>query len=218
MIIVGRRSSLLLLVGDIAAFAVSLYLALWLRYRAVPGLEMLAPYLVPFALLFVLWALVFYGAGLYGKRIALFPSRMPDTLLVTQTINVILAAIFFFLIPVFGIAPKTILVLYLVLSLVLLYLWRLVLYPRISVPRERERVALVGAGPESDALLAEVNGNPRYGIELIPYPSITSSIQAPHQTVPFEDIYEEVFDRIPLSELERAWFSKHVSLHDSLIY
>ena len=218
MIIVGRRSSLLLLVGDIAAFAASLYLALWLRYRVVPGLEMLAPYLVPFALLFMLWALVFYGAGLYGKRIALFPSRMPDTLLVTQTINVILAAIFFFLIPVFGIAPKTILVLYLVLSLVLLYLWRLALYPRISVPRERERVALVGAGPESDALLAEVNGNPRYGIELIPHPSITSSIQASHQTVPFEDIYEEVFDRIPLSELERAWFSKHVSLHDAVVY
>src|SRR3990167_8914514 len=152
MIIVGRRSSLLLLVGDVAAFAVALYVTLALRYLTLPSLAMLAPYLAPFALLFALWLLVFYSAGLYGKQLALFPSRVPNTLLGAQIVNVILAAIFFF-IPTFGIAPKTILLLYLLVSLALVYLWRLVLYPRISVPRIREQLALAATGAEADELV-----------------------------------------------------------------
>ena len=146
MIIVGRRSSLLLLVGDVAAFASALYVTLALRYFALPGPTALSPYLAPFALLFALWLLVFFSAGLYGKQLALFPSRVPNTLLGAQIVNVVFAALFFFLIPAFGIAPKTILLLYLLVSLALVYLWRLVLYPRISVPRIREQLALAATG------------------------------------------------------------------------
>ena len=141
MVIVGRRSSLLLLVGDVAALAVALYVTLALRYLTLPGPTALAPYLAPFTFLFALWLLVFYSAGLYGKQLALFPSRVPNTLIGAQITNVVFATIFFFLIPVFGIAPKTILVLYLAVSLALIFLWRLALYPRLPVPRTRERGA-----------------------------------------------------------------------------
>jgi lipopolysaccharide/colanic/teichoic acid biosynthesis glycosyltransferase len=218
MIIVGRRSSLLLLVGDIAAFAVALYATLALRYFTLPAPAALAPYLAPFAVLFALWISVFWGAGLYGKRLALFPSRMPDVLLWTQATNVVIAALFFFLIPAFGIAPKTILILYLVVSLALIYLWRLVLYPRISLPRGRERLTTVALGSEAEELRREVNENPRYGIELTLELPGDPHGGAGYQTVPFEDLYEEVFDRVPLSELEHAWFLKHVSMHDSVAY
>jgi len=218
MIIVGRRSSLLLLVGDVAAFAVALYVTLALRYFALPGPTALSPYLAPFALLFALWLLVFFSAGLYGKQLALFPSRVPNTLLGAQIVNVVFAALFFFLIPAFGIAPKTILLLYLLVSLALVYLWRLVLYPRISVPRIREQLALAATGAEADELVAEVNGNPRYGIELVLRPSGRHSTQQFGQAVNLGDVYEEVFDRVPLSELEHAWFLKHVSTHESVVY
>ncbi|HUX80802.1 MAG TPA: hypothetical protein VMV38_00555, partial [Candidatus Paceibacterota bacterium] len=76
MIIGGRRASLLLFTGDIVAFGVSLYLTLWLRYLEIPSAETLSPYFIPFSFLFALWVLVFYSAGLYGKRLALFPSRL----------------------------------------------------------------------------------------------------------------------------------------------
>lgn len=218
MIVVGRRSSLLLLAGDMAAFAVALYVTLALRYFTLPSPAALAPYLTPFGLLFALWLLVFYGAGLYGKQLALFPSRMPDTLLGAQLTNVVLAAIFFFLIPTFGITPKTILVLYLVVSLAFIFLWRLALYPRISVPRARERFVLTAAGPEAVALVAEVNGNPRYGIKLTLRSPSDTRAPPPYQAVTFEDMYEEVFDRVPLSELEHAWFMKHVSAYDGVWY
>src|SRR3989344_3197309 len=218
MVIVGRRSALLLLAGDIAAFAVALYATLALRYFPLPCPAALAPYLAPFGLLFVLLLLVFFAAGLYGKQLALFPSRVPNTLLGAQTVNVAFAAIFFFLIPAFGIAPKTILLLYLVVSLALIYLWRLILYPRLSIPRGRERLTVVAEGPEAEELRREVNENPRYGIELNVQAPGRARALPPHQTVAFEEVYEEVFDRIPLSLLEQEWFLTHVSIHDSVLY
>src|SRR3989344_9186059 len=120
MSIAGRRTFLLVFAGDLVAFSVSLYLTLWLRYGMLPDSILLAPYIAPFSLLFVLWTLVFYSAGLYSKRLALFPNRLPDALFKTQSANILCEVLFFFLIPTFGIAPKTILVLYLIVSLILI--------------------------------------------------------------------------------------------------
>ncbi len=237
MIIGGRRASLLLFIGDVAAFAVSLYLTLALRYLTFPSAASLAPYLVPFSLLFAFWILVFYSAGLYSKRLALFPSRLPDALFQTQIANILFAALFFFLVPDFGITPKTILVLYLIISLAVIYAWRIVGYPRISMHGSRARAVLLAEGDEADALFAEVNGNARYGIEFIareigdpratifvversrstPLPT-DSFAYGEKQIVSFEDMYEEVFDRIPLSQLGEAWFDQQSSLHDSVWY
>ncbi len=229
MIIGGRRASFLLFVGDLTAFAVSLYVTLWLRYGALPSATTLAPYLVPFTFLFALWALIFYSTGLYGKRLALFHSRLPDAIIKTQIANIIFAAVFFFFIPAFGIAPKTILVLYYGVSLVAILIWRLELYPRISARRVRERAVLVADGPEADELYREVNSNARYGIEFVArtieatHPAlllVTDDANMKHKknTVSFEDVYEEVFDRIPLSKLEQRWFLENVSSFDSFFY
>lgn len=255
MIIGGRRASLLLFLGDFAAFALSLYLTILLRYGAVPDAARLAPFVLPFSLLFALWLIVFYGAGLYGKRLALFPSRLPDALLGTQITNIVIAALFFFLVPAFGLAPKTILVLYLFVSLVLIFIWRLALYPRLTSTPRRERAALIADTEEARALVAEVNGNPRYGIEiretvapqtdassLLPrltgskvallivdtndtryaalLPQIYHLTYTTHQFqfVSFADLYEEIFDRIPLSQLSHAWFLENVSPHGGFSY
>lgn len=237
MIIGGRRTFLLLFAGDLVAFAISLYFTLWLRYGVAPNSATLMPYLVPFAFLFAFWTLVLYSAGLYSKRLAFLPSHVPDALLKTQIVNILFAALFFFLIPAFGIAPKTILALYLIVSLILIFIWRLAAYPRVSARRPRERAALIAQGAEADELFAEVNGNPRYGIEFLPRGNVPTSVSllvvdeastdastvnplvyTGAHIVALEDIYEEVFDRIPLSQLGRAWFIKNVAEADPFLY
>ena len=257
MTTLGRRSASLLFIGDLVAFLASLYLTLLLRYFELPTAASITPYLSPFAFLFALWLLVFYGAGLYGKQLALFPSRLPDALVKTQAVNILLAAVFFFLEPAFGIAPKTILVLYLVVSLALIFLWRLVLYPKLSARPHRERAVLIAFGEEADEIYAEVNGNARYGVEFCYRPSAAeladpdafarsiaekdaslivadtesaevarvmpliydlARLHHTYQFAAFEDFYEEVFDRIPLSELGHVWFLEHVAAADSVFY
>jgi len=237
MIIGGRRASLLLFTGDVVAFALALYLTLALRFWALPDVILLESFVAPFAFLFALWTLVFYSAGLYSKRLALFPSRLPNALFKTQLVNVLFAALFFFLIPIFGIAPKTILALYLVVSFALILFWRLTLYPRVSFRQSRERAVLLAEGKESDELEREVNGNPRYGVEFRSRDvrdtsanilvidsadaeklSLTDLAGEGKQAVAFEDMYEEVFDRVPLSQLGRAWFSKNIETEDPFSY
>lgn len=237
MIIGGRRAFSLLFIGDLAAFTASLYLTLWLRYGVPPVFSTLESYLLPFTFLFALWVLVFYSFGLYSKRQILFASRLPDAIIKTQVVNIVLAVLLFFFVPAFGIAPKTILVLYFVISLVCILLWRLALYPRVSARSSRERAILLAKGAEADELYNEVNNNVRYGIQfhartldaahaslLVVDKANRSTLSTNElakgewQILAFEEVYEEVFDRIPLSQLGREWFVENVSFSDSLFY
>lgn len=237
MITGGRRAFLILLIGDVVAFVVSLYLTVWVWYGTPPDTVALVPYGISFTLLFALWTLVFYSSGLYSKRLVLFPSRFPDALFKTQLVNILLAALFFFFVPIFGIAPKTILALYLVISLLLIFIWRLVVYPRLSIRQNRERAVLLAAGNEADELFAEVNGNSCYGIKFysrelgdtratilvadvtsINSLSLGSIAREGKHIVAFEDMYEEIFDRVPLSHLGQEWFQKNVTSADPFWY
>lgn len=247
----GRYAAATLFIGDILVFIASLWLTLVLRYQALPTETLLQDHGVPFSFLFVLWILVFYMAGLYGKRVILFKSALFGIIVRTQIANIILAALFFFFVPTIGIAPKTNLVLYLVISLVLILGWRLFVFPRITRPIARERAALIGVGEEMHELANEVNGNARYHLSfvvtaspeeimkdtegfthrlsearvstlvidaerdgirpLLPQLYELAFVRPGYSVLDFHEVYEEVFDRVPLSLLEYDWFLKNVS-------
>lgn len=157
MTLVPKREYLLLLIGDIVIFIASLWLTLALRYFAFPSAELFEAHLAPFGLLFAAWVVIFFLAGLYGKHTRLFRSRLPTTILYAQILNLGIAAIFFFFIPV-GLAPKTILVLYLAVSFPLIVLWRVWLFPFFRSNRKLRGV-LIAAGPDIEALAEEVRGD-----------------------------------------------------------
>lgn len=256
----GRKASFLLFIGDIAAFALSLWVTLFVRFGEVPSYELLHTHLVPFSALFIIWMLVFYMSGLYGKRVVLFSRELPAAILRTQVFNIIIAALFFFLFePAFGVTPKTILLIYLIVSLFAIFLWRLVLFPKVTTPGFRARAALVGEGPDTEELVREVNGNKRYHLEfkvtitpedlvregetsfakrlqengisiivvdtesdaarpLLPMIYDLALIDRRYQFADFYDIYEEIFDRVPLSLVRFEWFLRNVSSSTAVYY
>ncbi|MBU1292602.1 sugar transferase [Patescibacteria group bacterium] len=258
MIYGRRRAPALLFIGDIAVFAASLYVTLILRAGALPRMDSVEDHIGPFAILFIIWTIVFYMSGLYGKGTVLFKSHQPQALVRTQIANIILAALFFFLVPGVGIAPKTTLVIYLGVSLVFIFIWRLAVYPRISIRRSRASAVLIAEGAEAAELAEEVNSNPRYHIafskaytpeEFLEFPPEKRQVSLPkglevvvadmaacdargllpalydlphaakgYEIIDFSDLYEEVFDRIPLSLLDQGWFLENVTTEDSLWY
>src|ERR1041384_6721052 len=123
MTLIPKREYWLLLIGDVAVFTISLWVTLALRYLEIPGTALFNEHLVPFLFLFAAWLGVFFLAGLYGRYTRIFRRQLSVTILYTQMVNMIIAALFFFLVPMFGITPKTILVLYLVVSYGLIFLW-----------------------------------------------------------------------------------------------
>jgi len=161
MSLVPKREYVALLLGDLLVFTAALWFTLALRYLSPPTATLFRQHLVPFSLLFVAWIVVFFLAGLYGRHTRLFRGRLFATILYAQLINILIAALFFFLIPAFGIAPKTILVLYLFVSSLLIFLWRVGLYPRVRRARKLQGV-LIASGPDARLLAEEVAHDGRY--------------------------------------------------------
>lgn len=156
MTLMRKREYAILFLGDLAVFVASLWITLALRYLQWPSSELFTLHLVPFSFLFIAWVGVFFLAGLYAKHTRLFRSRLLSTILYTQIVNVVIAALFFFANPAFGLAPKTILALYLCVSFLLIVLWRVGVFPHIRTQRKLRGV-LLASGPDAKALEEEVN-------------------------------------------------------------
>ena len=160
------RELTFLILGDIVIFLFSLWVMLLLRYVEIPTGERLDAHIPPFALFSAVWLGVFFILGLYDKHTSLLKQSMLSRILYAQVVNVMAAAVLFFIVP-FGIAPKTNLVLYLVISSVLLVVWRLWVAPYVSSPRQRYKAILIADGPEAIQLVDEINNNDRYNYYFI---------------------------------------------------
>src|SRR3989344_3136415 len=158
MNLVPKREYLTLLLGDIAVFFISLWITLFDRYFGPPSKDLLWSFIAPFILLFAVWIIMFFLAGLYSRHTRLFRTRLFSTILSAQVLNIIIAALFFFLVPAFGIAPKTILFLYLLISSALIILWRAYPYPRLPTGPKLKGI-LVASGPDAGALAEEIKND-----------------------------------------------------------
>ncbi len=163
---IGRREPLILFLGDIIIFFISLWVTLFVRYFEVPNKDILYNHIVPFSFLFIVWVLIFFIAGLYRKHTLILKRKLPETIFKAQFANILIAATFFFLIPYFGIAPKTILLIYLVVSFFFIVLWRLFVFPSFNL-RKNKRAIFIGSGYELRELEEEINNNGRYNLIIV---------------------------------------------------
>lgn len=154
------RELAILLAGDIGFFVVALWLTLTIRYLSLPSWELFGEHLGPFLIISTVWLSIFYIAGLYDKQTVFFKSLLFSRILNTLVVNTLVAGVLFMIIP-FGIAPKTNLAIYLVITIALFTWWRLSLYPRVA-PKTRHRAVLLADGPEAIELVDEINNNDRY--------------------------------------------------------
>ncbi len=255
--ILNRKESLVLAIGDVVSFVFSLWLMLFLRYNSVPDRSIVYAHIAPFSLLFVVWLIVFFVAGLYEKHTLLFQSRLPKILLQTGMVNILIAVILFYFVPSFGIAPKANLFIYLCFSSASILMWRMYGY-QLFYKAKKQNALIIGTGEELLELVREVNANKRYpvrfvssfeiqninagdfertivqtmedeGVTLVALdmqnerlgPLLPSLYKLVFRNVEFVDIhelYEEIFDRIPLSRITNDWFLEHVPSRTSAGY
>ena len=178
--------------GDIAFLYVSLWVTLFFRNLFGDTLQVFSSHVAPFSILFVVWVLVFYVASLYEPHTVVLKSKLPAIILNAQAINSLIAVIFFYLIPYFGITPKTTLFLDLIISFVLITSWRFYTVPLLGL-RKSERAVLIGSGKETRALYQVVNQNPLYPMHFITWIDL--------EKVDGIDFDDEVLNRIYSEEI-----------------
>jgi lipopolysaccharide/colanic/teichoic acid biosynthesis glycosyltransferase len=153
---VRRGGAVILILGDLLVFALSLWLALLLRHLAPPSEELFMAHIGPFAPLFLFWLAIYFIGGLYDTHAAIYRRELVGLIIRTQLWNVIVAALFFFAVPNIDIAPKIVLAIYLVVSSALAIFWRVIIAPRLGV-RHFENALLIGEGKEFDELVTELS-------------------------------------------------------------
>lgn len=151
-----------LFLGDMALLLISLWLALFVRTFSVPEMPYLLEHILGFIPVFIVSITIFFIAGLYEKQTRLVRSFMTSRILGAQLASIFVGVIGFFFLP-FDIAPKTVLALYLGISVLTISVWRLALAPRIGTPQQTPAL-LIGTGEAVTELYEEINGNGHYAI------------------------------------------------------
>lgn len=157
----NRRETAILLIGDFLILAASLWVALFLRNLTVPRFGYFETNLLPFAPMFLLSLLVFYIAGLYEKQTRPIRSVMGVRIFGAQAASAAMSAILFFVFPL-SITPKTILVLYLIVSVTAISVWRFYRMNHEVSEGNRMPALLIGTGPAVLELYDEISGNGQY--------------------------------------------------------
>ncbi|MDB5259235.1 MAG: sugar transferase [Candidatus Taylorbacteria bacterium] len=251
-----KREFPVLILGDIVLLVLSLILTLTVRFHAFPTLEVFESHLVPFTYLFVAFLLIAFIAGLYENHTLFLKGRLPQLLLNVQIAQAIVAIALFYFIPYFSITPKIVLFLYLLISLMLLAVWRIFVAPNIG-SKKPSRAVMIGEGKEMHELMDEINHNPRYGIYIVEMiapdgnaasiaqtaskladedPSLVVILDMHHGVVEnvlpllyelifkgvrfvnVTSLYEDIFNREPVSLLGQAWFIENISSAPKTVY
>ncbi len=234
----GKKASLLLFLGDLAAFVVSLWLMLVLRYWSLPSHELFFRHLQAFWFIFLIWLVVFFIFDLYRQQTLVFTKTLPAIILRAQILNSIIAIAFFYLSPYdnqVGLNPKTNLFINLVVSFLLFWSWRrylsLWVYHARPVP-----IMFVCEGSEVDDLKREINDNPQANLRVVtsrPALIVFNKYQVPSSEqvanfynllfvgvrfISVQDLYERIFERVPLSLINERWFLELISHQPIRIY
>jgi exopolysaccharide biosynthesis polyprenyl glycosylphosphotransferase len=161
----SRLRLIILFFGDLAIFYGSLAAVLFIRYRT--GLEeQFASHFLPFTIILLFWIFVFYISGLYDPRRLRNGIEFLQVLLASIVVNAIIAFGFFYLVPLFGITPKTNLFAFVGMFILFETLWRRYFNRIMTALRPASRVALIGGGQAAREMQEFLDQNPQLGYKV----------------------------------------------------
>lgn len=155
----------LLIAGDLIVFQGALLLTLLIRYGKISS-TVWHQHAWPFLILTFAWVIGFYIAGLYDLSLVRNAMKFFRTYIEGMLANLALAVAFFYLVPIFGIAPRTNLFLHFALSLLLGYTWRLLFNRFLANRFSRGNVLFIGPAKDTIQLHQVLTQSP-LGLELV---------------------------------------------------
>ncbi len=156
-----------LFLGDLAVFYLSLFITLLIRYGSSAVAERWEQHFWPFTIIYLVWIIVFYIAGLYEFTLAKNELKFYSIILQSFVINLALGITFFYFIPYFSITPKTNLFLNTGVIALLFCAWRQLYNHSIKSSTWITNLLIIGSGKEIDYLSKIINENPQLGYRVI---------------------------------------------------
>lgn len=161
-----RLKQLTILLGDLAALYIGLYLAVFLRNLNIVYQET-TDLVNSFTWLFLVAIIITFISGLYdlGKTKNTF--EFYKKIFFSTLIWIVLGIIYFYIIPNRNINPKTILVLTALCGFGLIAIWRYFYNRFVAVTLLKIKIALVGFSPEVQKIATTIASSPQVGYEIV---------------------------------------------------
>ena len=156
-----------ILFGDLASFVVAFWFSLFIRHFTIPTSHELEGHFMQFVLVFLLWIILNFINGLYDLEKQNNPLAFYRRVLETAGIAFVTSIIFFYILPIGRLTPKTILALNILLGYGLMSLWRFSYTSVVGVRRLQTRVVLIGFTEESKDLLDILESQPDRGYRIV---------------------------------------------------
>lgn len=148
----------LVAIVDFLILSISLYLALSLRSLSLLSKLDFLVIFKPFLIIIFINLAVFYIYGLYDRISVKIYQELNQRVLVSQILSSILGATIFYTTNLFIIAPKTILLIYILISSLLIFIWRRSVKNILKSPKTNT-LLLVASGVELQELVKEIENN-----------------------------------------------------------
>lgn len=158
---------LLLLAGDTIGLYLALFLSLVIRFQRDPRPDLWNKHWPTFTLIFFLWLAISYVSGLYDLRKTKNSLLFFGSFVTSIFINLLLTIGFFYILNIQELSPKTILLIFTGLYLLIFTLWRLIAHYLFSTTAFRSRLIFLGLSDEALELISTFKTNSQLGYETV---------------------------------------------------
>jgi len=162
----NKLKKLILLGGDVIVLYFSLYLTLVIRYLGTDQAKNWEAHFWPFTLIFMLWLIIFYISNLYNLNLAVNNLKFYQSTGKALAVAGLASLAFFYLTPDIGIAPKTNLLIYILVFAVIFYLWRQFYNFSLKSYLPKRNIGIVGYNNLAAEIVNEFKNKPHLGYNL----------------------------------------------------
>jgi exopolysaccharide biosynthesis polyprenyl glycosylphosphotransferase len=230
-----------------ALFYLGLFLTIKIRYPKGLAAADLRIHLLSFTIIYALWLIVFFSHKLFDFTILRRYTIVFFSLVSAMVVNLLVAIIYFYLQPNLIITPRRFLLEDVIISFFLALCWYLLVKYFLRVGRT-ERVYLFSLNSQLDDLEQEIQKHDFLGFKVAGYldeknlenlpAKVNASIILPANMpnnseifgkfynlrqhgvtfYDYEDFYENLLQRVSLSQLNEAWFLENIDYNEKFFY
>jgi len=162
--IINRHKIKLILLGDVLVFFLSLSLMLIIRYEGKNTLKLFLAHFYPFTILLLIWITVFYIIDLYSYTNLNSTIENKKKLIVGIFINFFLSlGIFYIFGNIFSLTPKTNLLIFTIIFIIIDYLWRHFFSWFLKQEYNNSKILLISQSILNNSIIEYIKKNPQLG-------------------------------------------------------
>ncbi len=236
-----------LVLPDMALLLVGLFLALVLRYGDQSTTLVWNQHIQYFSTIFLLWLVIFYIHGLYELDTFRRYTTLIFRLASAMSFSVVAAVLYLYFQPELFLTPRRFLLLDAGLTFVLLLGWRLLVKSYLQ-KRTRQAACLLDMGGVGDEMEKELGERDYLGVRvakrvtglrasdlagekidivIIPdelglKPELAKQVYEARKLgvgfVTYKELYEDLFRKVPVSDLNELWFLRYVDYKQRVWY